>query len=113
MNYFIFFVYILFKWKNFVSYNVGVIVIIVGILKNIGIFKELYDENVYGESIVFRILNIILYLVFGKMVFIKFRKILFLGLLEMFFGNFVKDGGYFFFIFFELLFLDNILKEYI
>lgn len=113
MNHSISFAHTSFKWKNLASHNAGVIVIIVGISKNTGTFKELYDENAYGESIVSRTSNITPYLVPGKTVFIKSRKTPLSGLSEMLLGNFAKDGGHLLFTFSELSSLDNISKEYI
>ncbi|MCI4649626.1 DNA methyltransferase [Phaeodactylibacter sp.] len=113
MNHSISFAHTSFKWKNLASHNAGVIVVIVGISKNTGNSKELYDENAYGESIVSRTSNITPYLVPGKTVFIKSRKTPLSGLSEMLLGNFAKDGGHLLFTFSELSSLDSISKEYI
>ncbi|MCA3155133.1 MAG: class I SAM-dependent DNA methyltransferase [Burkholderiales bacterium] len=81
-----------FKWANLASHNAGVTVAIVGIARQSGTVRRLFDEE-KGRATVREPANINAYLVSGANVVVEKRAKPFGDLADMNFGNKPVDGG--------------------
>lgn len=89
----IIFGYTSFKWENLASYNAGVIVAIVGIGKDDGSTRRLYEHQSDGAVILREGASITPYLTIGQRVIVSKSKHPISGLPVMEFGNKPSDGG--------------------
>lgn len=83
-----------FKWANLASYNAGVTVVIVGIVRDAGKIRRLFSVDEWGGITVKEAPNINAYLAAAPNVVVGKSSTPISDLAEMSFGNMPNDGGH-------------------
>ncbi|WP_108396923.1 class I SAM-dependent DNA methyltransferase [Devosia submarina] len=86
-----------FKWANLASHNAGVIVVVIGISRQLLRSKQIYSSSTAGEALASEVANINAYLAPSKDVFVVARGSHVSGLEALDRGSAPTDGGSFFF----------------
>lgn len=90
----IFFAHTSFKWANLASHNAVVTVVVVGLKRNAGKGRRLFERGVDGQTVLRRVDFINAYLIPAANVIVEAARESLNSLPEMLFGNMPRDAGH-------------------